>query len=139
MTLPKPVPQPTAASQPYWDACRNQELRIQRCTECGTLIHYPKLRCPKDGNDSFDWVQMSGAGKVYSYVIAHRAFHPAFADEVPYIIAIIDLDEGVRILSNLIGIAPEAVSIGMRVTLAWGDRADDYPVPLFRPVEGGAA
>ena len=139
MTLPKPVPQPTEASQPFWDACRSHELRIQRCLECGTLIHYPKLRCPQDGSDQFEWAQMSGNGEVHSYVVARRAFHPGFAEDVPYVVAIIELDEGVRLVSNVVGIEPEAVKIGARVTLEWDDSSGEYPLPKFRPIEGASA
>jgi len=135
----RPVPQPSEASLPYWEACRSHELRIQRCLECGSLIHYPKLRCPTDGSDQFEWALMSGLGAVYSFVIPRRAFHPAFKDEVPYVIAIIELDEGVRVLSNLIGVEPDAVSTGMRVTVEWDDDAGEYPLAKFRPIAGEPA
>jgi uncharacterized OB-fold protein len=132
MTPPRPAPQPTDASQPFWDACSRRELRIQRCRKCGLLIHYPRLCCPSDGGDQFDWPQMSGEGKVHSYVVSRRAFHPAFADETPYVIAVIELEEGVRLLSNLVGVETEAVHIGMGVSLVWDETSGPYPLPKFR-------
>ena len=144
----KPMPQPTPASQPFWDACRRHELRIQRCTVCGTLIHYPKLRCPKDGSDKFEWALMSGRATVHSFVVARRAFHPAFAADLPSVMAAIELEEGVRLLSNVVGIEPEAVVVGMPLELIWDDSglvdgaegdAAGYPLPKFRPAQGTGA
>jgi len=134
----KPAPQPTEASQPFWDACRRHELRIQRCAECDMLIHYPKLCCPRDGTTAFEWPLMDGRGSVHSYAVCRRAFHPAFKEETPYVVAIIELDEGVRMISNVIGTHPEAVEIGMRVTLEWDD-AGEIPLPKFRPLTGDVA
>jgi len=139
MIASKPVPAPSEASLPFWEACRRHELRIQRCLECGSLIHYPKLRCPKDGSEQFEWALMSGLGAVHSFVVSRRAFHPAFKEEVPYIIAIIELDEGVRVLSNILGAEPEMLSVGMRVALEWDDQAGEYPLAKFRPAAGGSA
>lgn len=82
---------------------------------------------------------MSGLGSVHSFVVPRRAFHPAFKEEVPYIIAIIELDEGVRVLSNILGAQPEEVKVGMRVALEWDDEAGEYPLPKFRPVAGEPA
>jgi len=134
----KPAPEPTEASQPFWDACARHELRIQRCIQCGTLIHYPKLVCPDDGSDRFDWPLMSGRGTIISFVIAHRAFHPGFTEDVPYILAIIELEEGARLLSNIVGAPPEHVRVDQPVLLDWDDLSGPIPLPKFS-LAGGAA
>ena len=82
---------------------------------------------------------MSGQGEVHSYVVARRAFHPGFVEDVPYVVAIIELEEGVRLVSNVVGVEPDAVEIGMRVMLEWDDTSGEYPLPKFRPVEGASA
>jgi uncharacterized OB-fold protein len=135
----KPQPNPGPASQPYWDACRRHELRIQRCRSCGDLVHYPKLRCPRQGcgGSEFDWPLMSGKGTVYSFVVAERAFHPAFMPELPYVVAVIELAEGPRLMSSVVGVPPHDVRIGMEVEVVWDD-AGTYPLPKFRPIGAGA-
>ena len=132
MLAAKPLPQPTDASRPFWDACRKHELRIQRCLACGTLIHYPKIHCPKDGSERFEWALMSGRGSVYSFVVAHRAFHESFKRDLPYVIAIIELEEGVRLMSNVIGVDPDAVRIGLPVEVTFEDASETIALPKFR-------
>src|SRR3954470_9125297 len=107
--LHKPLPEPSESSRPFWEACRRHELRIQQCRQCKALIHYPKVHCPHDGSDGFDWALMSGKGTVYSFIVAHRAFHPGFKPELPYVVAIIELEEGPKMMSNVIGLDPDDV------------------------------
>ena len=133
MLSSKPAPEPTDASRPFWDACSRHELRIQRCLDCGRLIHYPKIHCPHDGGDQFEWALMSGRGSVYSFVVIHRAFHEGFKQDVPYVIAVIELEEGVRLMSNVIGMDPDQVHIGLPVALEWDETGNPYPLPKFRP------
>ena len=137
--LEKPLPEPSDSSRPFWDACRRHELRIQRCRQCGTLLHYPKIHCPEDGCDRFDWALMSGKGTVYSFVISHRAFHPAFKPGLPYVVAVIELAEGPRLMSNVIGIDPDYVHIGMAVRVTFEDVNDEISLPKFLPVESAPA
>lgn len=130
----KPLPDPTDASRPFWDACRRHELRIQRCLDCGDLIHYPKLHCPRDGGDRFEWALMCGRGTVYSFIVAHRAFHESFKREVPYVVAVIELEEGVKMMSNVIGVDPDTVHIGMPVKVEFEDVDTGFSLPKFRSV-----
>lgn len=134
MDVHKPLPEPSDTTRPFWDACRKHELRIQRCRACGTLHHYPRLQCPQDGCDRFDWALMSGRGTVFSFVVAHRAFHPGFKGEVPYVVAVIELEEGPRMMSNVVGLAPAQVRIGMAVEVVFEDVSDTIALPRFRPV-----
>ncbi len=130
----KPLPNPTDASRPFWDACRRHELRIQRCLECGQLIHYPKIHCPGDGSDRFEWALMSGRGTVYSFIVAHRAFHESFKRDVPYVVAVIELEEGVKLMSNVIGVDPDEVHVGMPVAVEFDDVDPGFSLPKVRPV-----
>ena len=134
----KPLPEPTEVSRPFWEACRRHELRIQRCRKCGLLIHYPKVHCPNDGHDGFDWALMSGRGCVYSFVVAQRAFHAGFKPELPYVVAVIELEEGPRMMSNVIGIDPEDVYIGLPVEVEFEDASDAISLPKFRVAKGAA-
>jgi len=135
---PIPLPQPTDASRPFWESCHRHELRIQHCLQCGAFIHYPKIHCPMDGSDRFDWPIMSGKGYVYSFVVVLRAFHASFKLQVPYVVAIIQLEEGVRMISNVVGIDPDKVYVGMRVEVEFDDVSADISLPKFHPyLRGG--
>lgn len=133
--LEKPLPELSDTSRPFWDACRRHELRIQRCQQCGALIHYPKVHCPIDGCDRFDWALMSGKGTVFSFVVAQRAFHAAFKPDLPYVVAVIELDEGPRMMSNVVGIDPDDVHIGMAVEVVFEDVSETIALPKFRVVK----
>ena len=128
----RPVPQPTEWSQPFWDACARGELVVQRCTACQSLRHYPQPRCPACRSDAFDWAPLSGRGEIYSYTVAHRAFHPAWAEHVPYVLATIELDEGVRMLCDLLDVDPEQVEIGQRVEAYFEELPGQGVMPRFR-------
>jgi uncharacterized OB-fold protein len=129
----RPVPRPTELSKPFWDAARRHELRIQQCTSCGRHVFYPRLSCPHCGARALEWVPVSGNATVYSYTVARRATHPAFADRVPYVIAIVELDEGPRMTTNVVGCAPDDVKIGMRVRATFEDMDDDIALVNFEP------
>lgn len=130
----RPVPQTTELSEGFWQAVREGRLAIQRCTACGLLRHYPQPMCSACHALGFDWAPVSGRGTIYTYTIAHRAFHPAWQDEVPYAIATIELDEGVRMVCDLLGTPPEAVAIGKRVEVAFETLPGQGPMPRFRLV-----
>ena len=134
----KPLPQPSHESQPFWDAAKEHRLTYQRCTACGTRVFYPRDVCPGPmcfGVGTLEWVEASGKGWVYSFTISYQPAHPAFADDVPYVLAIIELDEGIRMNSNVVGIAPEDVKIGMRVEVVWDDVTPEFTLPKFQPAK----
>ena len=111
----KPLPHPNEVSQPFWDAAKRHELQIQRCNACGTHIFYPREACSQCLSPDLIWIPVSGKGTLYSYTIAQAPTHPAFAEDVPYVIAIVKLEEGPRITTNLVGCLPDEVTIGMPV------------------------
>src|SRR5204863_185345 len=113
-------------------------LMFQRCKLCGTHVFYPRDICPGPncfGVGTLEWVESSGKGYVYAHTISYQPAHPAFADEVPYVLAIIELDEGWRMNSNVVNIDPEAVKIGMRVEVVWDDVTPEVTLPKFQPVK----
>lgn len=136
----KPLPTPSQVSQPFWDAAREHRLVYQRCRVCGTRVFYPRDICPGPhcfGVGTLDWVESSGRGWVYSFTVSYQPANPAFADDVPYVLAIIELDEGWRMNSNVINTPPEDVQIGMRVEVVWDDVTPDFTLPKFQPIREG--
>jgi uncharacterized OB-fold protein len=123
----RPVPQPDAVTQPFWDGIAAGKLRLQRCRGCGRHVFYPRPFCPHCTSADLEWVDASGRGTVHSYTIVHRA-PPGF--ESPYAVALVDLAEGVRMLTGLLDVPPEGVTVGLEVELAV---AGDPPLPYFRP------
>jgi len=128
----KPLPVPTAETKPFWEACRKHELRIQRCQCCGQYRHYPQVMCPHCYSFEAEWAKVSGRGRVYTWVVTHRSFHPAFADEVPYATVTIELDEGVRVVSRVVDKKPEDLYIGMPVEVIFLDVTDEVTLPMFK-------
>jgi uncharacterized OB-fold protein len=129
----KPIPIASPESKPYWDALREHRLIVPTCKTCSHTWFPPTLLCPTCNSDDIGWRESSGRGKVYSYVVFHRVYHRGFAAEVPYIVALIELDEGPRLLSNVIGVTPEKVSCDMRVRVVYEDITDSKTLPKFIP------
>jgi uncharacterized OB-fold protein len=127
-----PLPRPTAVSQPFWDACKRGELLFQRCERCGTANFLPTAACRACLSGELQWVHSDGRGTVYSWTVVHRPQTPAFA--VPYAVAIIDLDEGYQMMSNLIGLPPEDVAVGLRVRVDFREITTEITLPYFRPL-----
>jgi uncharacterized OB-fold protein len=128
----KPLPVADADSQPFWDACREQRLIAQRCDECGRFRWPPRGVCPSCSSWSFTWRQLPLTGTVERYVVPHRAFNPAFADDVPYVVVhvIMDTTAGrVVLVSNLVGCDWRDVKVGMPVEASF----DEHGLPKFRP------
>ncbi|WP_244928792.1 OB-fold domain-containing protein [Nocardioides sp. W7] len=116
----------------WFEAARERRLVVQRCAQCGTLRHPPGPCCPECQSFEWDTVEASGRGTLYSYVVAHHPRHPAF--DFPLLIALVELDEGTRLITNLTGVSPEDVVIGMPLEVAWHDADSELTLPLFRPV-----
>jgi uncharacterized OB-fold protein len=132
----KPLPTPSGESQPFWDAAKQHKLLFQRCKLCGTAVFYPRDICP--GPDCFgvgtlEWVESSGKGTVYSFTISYQPAHPAFQEDIPYVLGIVELDEGWRMNTNVINIPPEQLKIGQRVEVVWDDVTPEFSLPKFQP------
>jgi len=135
MEYAKPLPRINGDNQPFWEGCRNHELRFEQCTACGHVRHPPSLVCPRCLGRQGQWIRSAGAGKVYSFAVYHVAFHEGFKQEVPYVVALVDLAEGPRLLTNIVGCAPEDVFCDMPVWVTWEDVTPEISLPKFRPVD----
>ena len=129
-----PLPQPTEVSQPFWDGCQRGELLFQRCERCGTANFLPTPACRSCLSAELQWVRSDGNGTVYSWTVVHRPQTPAFT--VPYAVAIIDIDEGYQMMSNLIGLDPDDVAVGLRVEVAFREITPEITLPYFTPAAG---
>lgn len=121
------------ASTGFWEATRERRFVLQWCRSCGNVVHYPRELCPFCLSDQLEFRPATGRGKVYAFSVTHRAGNPAMEDRVPYVVALIDLDEGARMMSNVVGIDPSGVEVGMRVVLTWEELSDGRNLPLFQP------
>jgi uncharacterized OB-fold protein len=140
---PYPLPQPTVFTTRFWQACQSQVLEIPVCLECDHLFLPGGPVCPKCWSAALGTREVSGSGSVFSYVIYHRTYHPSIP--APYVVAIIELDEGVRLVSNIIECEPGAVFIGMQVEVVFqqivssqaaspSDTKPGFNLPKFRPL-----
>ncbi len=128
----KNLPRPTPETATYWEGCRHGKLMIQRCGSCGHHQFYPRLMCTECMHTPVEWVQASGRGKVRSFTIVRHAISDAYAADVPYVVALIRLDEGPTLMSNIIDGDPERVRIGMPVETVFEVWSEDLTVPKFR-------
>jgi len=129
-TYTKPVPRVTEETKPYWEGCRKHQLLIQRCKGCGKFQFYPRALCSHCLGDSLEWVEARGTGTIYSFSNVYRPPSKEFK-ELPYIVAIIELDEGVRMMSNVVNVLPGEVRIGMRVKVIFEDIHEGLSLPKF--------
>lgn len=123
--------QESPESRPFWEAARRHRLELPRCNRCGQSWFPPSCLCPNCLSDDFRWEEVSGRGRVHSFVVFHRTYHPAFAPRVPYIVAVVELDEGPRMLTNLVDVDPHKVRCGLRVTVTFDDVRPGLSIPKF--------
>lgn len=121
-------------SQPYWEGLAQGELRIQRCNACSKAVFYPRAICPHCFADQLSWIVASGRGTIYSYTVAHQAFGP-FAQDTPFIVAIIELEEGARMMSRLLDAPRERVTVGAAVQVTFEKVEEELTLPYFRLLE----
>jgi uncharacterized OB-fold protein len=136
-TPPKPFPHPQdPVEQEFWQRCQGGTLHFQRCAECRTWRHLPRYMCARCGSPEFEWEPSSGRGRLFSWTVTHQALHPAFAADVPYIAAVVELHEGVRMATRLTGADPAALALDMPVALTFETIGDGFQLPVFTPVAG---
>jgi hypothetical protein len=132
--IEKPLPMPNEDTAPYWEAAHRGELRMQRCGACGWVRFPPSLLCPRCLAEEAAWDLMRGRGVVFSWVIVHHSQHPAFNPDTPYNVAIVALEEGPRLHTNLVECGLDEIRIGMAVEVVFERVNDDVTLPRFRPV-----
>ena len=129
----KPLPRIDEETKGFWEACQRHELYLQRCRDCDTLRYYPRAVCPGCLSDRVEWVRASGQGTVYTFTVTYQNQAPGFRDALPYVLAYVELDEGVRMLTNIVGCSPDDVRIGMPVEVVFEDVTPSVTLPTFRP------
>lgn len=131
--IARPVmPVATPDTKPFWDGCAEGKLLLQRCTACGRVRHPPSPICAHCLSDAHGWFPASGRGSVYTFVVVHEE-RRGWEKLVPYVLAVVELDEGVRMVTNLVNVAPNAVAIGMPVEVTFAASNDATRLPLFQP------
>jgi uncharacterized OB-fold protein len=132
-----PIPVPTPETRPYWEAARRHELTLQRCRGCGRFFFYPRAVCPHCFGAELEWQRVSGRGTLHTFTIVHRGLRD-FPLGPPYVIAIVELAEGPRLMTNLVGVEPDPtrVRIGLAVEVVFEDVSAEIALPRFRPLEG---
>ena len=130
----KQLPEPTPETAPYWEGAKAHELRIQYCTECKKHFFYPRIFCPTCMSDAVEWRKVSGKGTLLTYVLAARPA-PGFEDELPYAIAIVKLDEGPHLMSNIVNteLTPANLPAGMALEVVFEDIDETITLPKFQP------
>jgi uncharacterized OB-fold protein len=132
--IEKPLPAVTEDGAPYWDGCRQGELRAQRCSACHRHRWPPSILCPHCLADGGEWVKLSGRGTIYSFIVVHRPQHPAFFDDVPYNVAIVELEEGIRLHTNIIDHPADKLAVGLPVEVVFTKVNDEVTLPRFKIV-----
>lgn len=133
-TYTKPLPLITRTSRIFYDGCKEGKLLYQRCQDCREVIFFPKELCPNCMGRNLEWVASKGKGKIYSYTIAYASAPPEFAADQPYVLAIIELDEGFRMMSNIIQCDFNTLDSDMPVEVVFDPVTPEFTLPKFRPL-----
>ena len=139
MDLERPLPQPmTPEARPYWDGLKQGKLMLPKCGDCGHTFFYPRVVCPRCHSRAITWIQATGKGRLHSFGIAHQSFNRAFKVKPPFVLAMIELEEGPHMVSNLVNVAPDPqhVKCDMPVEVVFEKLTDDVTIPLFQPAGG---
>ncbi len=136
--LPVPQLSPSPEASPFWEACRRRELVLPFCTGCRRFFFYPRTLCPGCGGRDVVWRRSAGRGELYTFCIQHASRLAGFRDAAPFVTAIVELEEGPRLMTLLVGVPPEPESIrcGMPVEVVFTDLPDGNVLPVFRPRSG---
>lgn len=133
----KPIPVPQPESDHYWEQAAAGKLVFQRCNDCDSVQFYPRVLCTACNSRSMDWAESSGKGTLFTFSIVHQPPHPGFREDLPYITAIVELEDGVKMPSQVIGIEPDPdqLSIGMSLEVAFEQITESISLPKFRPAK----
>lgn len=131
----KPLPVIQPWSRAFWEGTQNNRLLIQECKECGVRIFYPRKSCPECWSSNLTWSEASGKGRIYAYTVTMGGVEQVFAEDLPYVLAYVDLDEGVRMMTRIVGCNPDALKIGMGVEVVFEKVAEELSLPFFRPIQ----
>ena len=129
----KPLPYPTVESEPFWEGCKRHELLLPQCRQCAGYWFPPAATCPHCWSTEWDWRKASGRGRIYSFGVYHRVYHPGFENDLPYVFAVIQLEEGPRLVSNVINESPEKLQCDTPVEVVFEDVTEDVTLYKFTP------
>ena len=131
----KPLPHLDEENRWFFEACARHELVLQKCSSCGTVRFYPRALCPSCMSSKTDYVRASGRGRVYTFTVTHQNQAPGFRDELPYVMAYVELDEGPRILTNIINTPLGEVKIDLPVEVVFEDIDENLAIPKFQRIQ----
>jgi uncharacterized protein len=127
------LPTPDATTRHWWEATAEGRLLVVRCAECEEAHYYPRPFCPRCGGDSVSWEEASGRATLYTWSVVHQNDLPPFAEKVPYVAAVVDLEEGPRMMTNVVGCDFDALRVGMALEVEFEDIGEGFQIPVFRP------
>ena len=130
----RPLPEIQPFSQAFWDGTKAHKLLVQHCEDCDSNIFYPRRDCPECWSQNLGWIEAKGTGEVFSYTVTYEGVEEMFEDDLPIILAWVDLPEGIRMNTNILECDPDEVHIGMQVEVVFKDVTDEITLPFFRPV-----
>lgn len=132
--MEKPVPEPTGLNAEFYEHCAAGTLAFQVCGACGAWRHLPRYMCPECGSEKWSWRPVRGEGRLHSWTVTHRAMHPAFAGDVPYVVGIVELLEGPRMVAPIRGIAREDLALDLPLRVGFERLSDNFSLPIFTPI-----
>jgi uncharacterized OB-fold protein/acyl dehydratase len=139
MSWNKPLPHPTPISTPFWEGLKAHEVRLQQCEEQGHWLFFPRIHCPTCGSRKLAWRTVSGAGTLYTFTVGRVPTLPEFSDEMPQLLAVVELDEGVHINTTMVGVDPAALKVGQRVRPVFDDRPGEVTLLRYAPIDSDHA
>jgi uncharacterized protein len=131
----RPLPVITKDTEEFWEAAKKGKLVIQKCQDCMNVQHYPRMFCTSCLSENMEWVETTGVGTIYTYTIAHRPANPYMKDKVPYVVALVELPEGARIMTNIINTPIESIRIGAKAKVIFEKIGEGIKLPLFEQLE----
>jgi len=137
-TIPAPTriePRPSELTLPFWNATREHKLLVQWCHDCDAGIHYPRVICPRCLGSDLGWRTATGDATVHAVSVQYSPGNPLMADRVPYAVALVDLPEGIRLMTNIVTDTPESIRVGDHVRIAWEPLSDGRNLPVFAPAD----
>ena len=131
--LPRPIPTPEGLNAEFYAHCAAGKLAIQRCSDCEAWRHLPRYMCPECGSEKWTWQNVSGDARLHSWTVTHRAMHPAFANDVPYVVGVVELAEGPRLVAPIRNVRAEDLTLDQPLRLAFERLSDEIALPVFHP------
>lgn len=131
----KPIPVMQPWTEAFWKGTKEGELLIQHCQDCDSNIFYPRKYCPECWSGNLTWIKASGKATVYSFTTTQDMVEPKFWEDLPYVLALVDLEEGIRMMTRIVGCDPDSVDIGMAVEVVFQDITEECALPMFKPAE----